>query len=184
MRRDRSSGGVKWSSAVGTFAAVFVLFIVFVIAVGWFRSEPEPEESVVDSIADILKPDPISEAVIEGALDKESPQATLRWNATTEFIGEARRGEKDDRYYLEITSSLPEIDREVYYYQVWLLSRLPYTFFSLGEMVTDEDGAFVFEWEAPDDEDYASYTELVITVNQYEGSSDPTTQLVSGVFGD
>jgi hypothetical protein len=85
---------------------------------------------------------------------------------------------------LEINTTLPEIDREVYYYQVWLLSRLPYTFFSLGEMVTDEDGKFVFEWEAPDDEDYASYTEIIITVNQYEGSADPDQQRVIGVFGD
>ena len=185
MRRERSSkSGIRWGSTMGTFAAVFMLFLIFIVSVGLFRSEPEEEVSVVDSIADILKPDPISQAVIDGAIDTESPQATLRWNSTNEIVGEARRGEKDDQYYLEITATLPEIDREVHYYQVWLLSRLPYTFFSVGEMVTDEDGKFIFEWEAPDDEDYASYTEVIITVNQYEGSADPDQQRALGVFGD
>lgn len=182
MTKGRSSG-IRWKSAAGTVGAVALLFLVFIVAVGWFRSEPDVEEEVVESIADILKPDPISQALIDSAIDTESPEATLRWKATNEVVGQVVRGDKDDRYYLEIESVLPEIDREVHYYQVWLLSRLPYTFFSLGEMVTDEDGNFVFEWEAPDDEDYSFYTEIVITVNAYEGSTDPDRQRVYGVFG-
>ena len=44
-----------------TAVCVIVLFIVFVVAVRWFRSEPIAEESVVSSIANVLKPDPISQ---------------------------------------------------------------------------------------------------------------------------
>ena len=81
-------------------------------------------------------------------------------------------------------TTLPEIDREVHYYQVWMLRRLPYHYFSLGEMVTDEDGYFVLEWEAEDDEDYSAYTQIIVTVNPYDGSADPGQHLVEGEFGN
>lgn len=173
----------RWGSAAGTVAAVVILFLVFVFAVREFRDTEPEEETVVASIADVLKPDPISQAVIDGAIDTESREATLYWTATSERVGSATRGEKDDRYYLELKTSLPQIDRETSYYQVWLLSRLPYDFFSAGEMVTDEEGHFVLEWPAPDDQDYSGYTQIIITLNQYEGSADPGAHLVEGEFG-
>ncbi|MBI4592535.1 hypothetical protein HY733_03765 [Candidatus Uhrbacteria bacterium] len=185
MVSDRNNRRHRWGSTTVTAVSVVVLFIVFIVAVRWFRSEPIPEEEeVVSSIVDILKPDPISQAVIDGAIDTQSRETTLYWIASGERVGAATRGEKDDRYYFEMKTSLPEIDRELSYYQVWLLSRLPYDFFSLGEMVTDEDGYFVLEWEAPDAEDYSSYTQVIITVNQYEGSVDPGVHLVEGEFGN
>ena len=174
----------RWGSTAGTGVVVLLLFVLFVFAVRAFR-DTEPEgETVVASIADVLKPDPISQAVIDGAIDTESRGATLRWVATGERVGSATRGEKDDRFYLEVKTVLPEIDREAQYYNVWLLSRLPYDFFPLGEMVTDEEGNFVIEWTAPEDEAYSSYTQVIITLNPYEGSSDPGTHLVEGEFGN
>lgn len=182
MLSERNNRVRRWGSTAVTAIVVLVLFIVFILAVRWFRSEPEQEESVVSSIADVLKPDPISQAVIDGAIDTQSRQATLNWVASGERVGAATRGEKDDRYYFEMKTSLPEIDRETQYYQVWLLSRLPYDFFSLGEMVTDEEGYFVLEWAPGDDEDYSSYTQVIVTLNAYDGSSDPGTHLVEGEF--
>lgn len=184
MIHDRTNRVRRWGSTTLTIIIVAGLFVVFALAVRWFRSEPLQEEEVVSSIADVLKPDPISQAIIEGAIDTQSRQATLNWVASGERVGAATRGEKDDRYYFEMKVSLPEIDRDVSYYQVWLLSRLPYAFFSLGEMVTDEEGYFILEWPAPDDQDYSSYTQVIITVNPYEGSSDPGTHLVEGEFGN
>lgn len=184
MIHDRNNRARRWGSTAITAVAVLALFVVFVLAVRWFRSEPVAEESVVSSIADVLKPDPISQAVIDGAIDTQSREATLNWVASGERVGAATRGEKDDRYYFEMKTSLPEIDRATQYYQVWLLSRLPYDFFSLGEMVTDEEGYFVLEWEAPGIEDYSSYTQVIITLNAYDGSSDPGTHLVEGGFGN
>lgn len=181
---DRHNRVRRWGSTTLTGAVVLALFIVFIFAVREFREEEPNEESVVTSIADVLKPDPISQAVIDGAIDTQSREATLTWVTSGERVGAATRGEKDDRYYVEMKTSLPEINRETQYYQVWLLSRLPYDFFSLGEMVTDEEGYFVLEWAASGDEDYSSYTQVIITLNAYEGSSDPGTQLVKGEFGD
>lgn len=179
----RSRKRIRWGSAIGTAIIVLVLFVIFIVAVRWFRSEPEQEETVVTSIADVLKPDPISQAVIDGAIDTQSREATLYWSATGERVGTAARGDKDGRYYIDMKMTLPAIDRETQYYQVWLLSRLPYDFFSLGEMVTNDDGDFVLEWEAPDDEDYANYTQVIISRNAYDGSPDPEVQLVKGAFG-
>lgn len=182
--RGRNSGKtIPWGSAVGTGALVVGLFIVFVIAVQWFRApKEEVEESRVDSIVEVLTPDPISEAVLKG-IDTESRGAVLRWTTTGEELGDATRGEKDDEYYFEAELSLPEIDREIHYYQVWLVRKLPYDYFSLGEMLTNDDGDFVIEWQAEDGVDYSDYTQIVITVNQYEGSPDPTDHLVKGEFG-
>jgi hypothetical protein len=184
MLSDRNNRLRRWGSTAGTAVAVVVLFVVFVVAVREFRDKEPEEESVVSSIANVLKPDPISQAVIDGAIDTQSREATLAWVTTGERVGAAVRGEKDDRYYIEMKMALPEIDREVYYYQVFLLSRLPYNFFSLGEMVTNDDGDFVLEWPAPDDKDYSSYTQVIITVNEYQGSADPGTHLVEGEFGE
>ena len=174
---------IRIGSAIGTGVVVLILFVVFVLAVAWFRTPKEEVQSeFFDSIADVLTPDPISQAVING-IDIHSKEAFLRWVNTGELLGDAERGIKDEKYYLDMKLVLPEIDREVHYYQVWLVRKLPYDYFSIGEMVTNEDGEFVLEWEAPDDEDYFDYTKMVITVNQYEGSSDPGDHLVEGEFG-
>ncbi|MCR4314075.1 MAG: hypothetical protein NUV84_02415 [Candidatus Uhrbacteria bacterium] len=184
MIHDRNNRVRHWGSTAVTAVIVLVLFVVFIFAVRWFRSEPAQEESVVSSIANILKPDPISQAVIDGAIDTQSREAVLNWVASGERVGAATRSEKDDRYYFEMKTGLPEIDRQTQYYQVWLLSRLPYDFFSLGEMMTDEEGYFVLEWEASVDEDYSHYTQVIITLNAYEGNSDPGKHLVEGEFGN
>ena len=153
------------------------------MAVKWFRSEPVEEKRTVPSVVDVLTPDPISQTLVNGFIDTQSREARLIWLATGGSIGTALRGDKDGKYYLELKTNLPEIDREKIYYQVWLLRRLPYDFFSLGEMTTDEEGYFVLQWEALDDEDYLGYTEIIITSNQYAGSTDPGTHLVEGQFG-
>lgn len=184
MMWGRNTRSVRWKSAIGTGMIVVFLFVIFVVSIRWFRSQSQKEKPFVASIAEVLKPDPISQAVIDTAIDTQSRDAILKWVATGERVGTAVRGEKDGRYYIEMKATLPTIDREVYYYQVWLLQRLPYDFFSLGEMVTDEEGYFILEWEALDDQDYFGYTHLVITVNEYGGSPDPGEHLVEGVFGD
>lgn len=185
MRGDSSKRSAKVQSIASTGGIVLLLFVVFVVAVRWFRSEPPaPADRGVESIVHVLKPDPISQAVIDGAIDTQSRDAQLYWMSTGERVGIATRGEKDDRFYFETRMSLPEIDRELYYYQVWLLQRLPYHFFSVGELVTDEDGYFVLEWEAPDDEVYSGYTQVIVTRNIYGESTAPEVQLIKGVFGE
>ncbi len=174
-----------WGSTLGTGVLVLGLFIVFVIAVGWFRSsKPEPVEKTIDSIAEVMKPDPISQAVINGAIDKESKEARMRLVASQADIGFVKRGTKDDKYFLESELTLPEIDREAWFYEVWLVRQIPYGFFSVGEMVTNDDGVFVIEWQAAEeDEDYSDYSDIVVTLQEYGGSTDPQRHVSEGVFG-
>lgn len=179
MQTPKKRGRIK--TVIGTGGIVAALVVVFFGAVFWFRA-PAENVQMVDSIAHILTPDPISAAVFNG-IDTESHSAALIQTGTGSRIGTAVRGLKDGHFYLEINAALPEIERETQYYQVWLLRKLPYSFFSLGEMQTDEEGRFILEWEAPDDKNYADYTHVIITLNAYEGSADPGTHLVEGEFG-
>ncbi|NQV88830.1 MAG: hypothetical protein HQ488_00715 [Parcubacteria group bacterium] len=184
MKYGLKNKGIRWRSTIGSGLIVVALFLLFVFAVKWFRAEPVVEESEVGSIVNVLTPDPISQAIINGAMDTEAKEANLRWVATGEELGEARRGQKDDEYYIEIKTLLPEIDREIHYYQAWIIRKIPYDFFSLGPMITNDDGEFVIDWVAPDKEDYSAYTDIVITVNLFDGSPDPGAHLVEGVFGE
>lgn len=174
----------RWISAAGTGAVVVILFVVFAFAVMWFRQPKDEVEQRIDSIAQVLRPDPISEAVLNGAIDTESRVATLVLKATGETVGEARRGQKDDRYFFELKATLPEMDREVFFYEAWLVRPIPYDFFSVGEMVTNDEGVFVIEWDGESDKDYSGYVEIVITRQEYEGSTDPQTHIVEGEFGN
>ncbi len=183
VRGRISKGGVRrWISAAGTGAVVVILFIVFVFAVMWFRQPKDEVESRIDSIAEVLRPDPISQAVLSGAIDTQSRVATLRLKATSETVGEARRGQKDERYFFEIKATLPEIDREVFFYQAWLVRPIPYGYFSAGELTTNDEGDFVVEWEGEKDVEYSGYVEVVITRQEYEGSTDPQIHIVEGEF--
>src|SRR3989338_5555283 len=143
MVRSVTKRNIRWGSSVGTGVIVLSLFLIFVLAFKWFRSEPVEEKNTVPSLVDVLTPDPISETFINGSIDTQSREARLVWLAIGESVGTALRGDKDGKYYFELKTTLPEIDREKIYYQVWLLRRLPYDFFSLGEMATDEEGLFV-----------------------------------------
>lgn len=139
----------------------------------------------MDSIADILTPTPVSVELIERALDTQSRDAVLRWLATGEEVGEARRGEKDGAYDLRVKASLPAIDREVQFYEVWLLQQIPYAYFSVGEMVTNDLGEFVLEWNAMDkDISYNGYTQVIITLEMYDENLDPAAHVAEGFFNE
>lgn len=172
----------RWLSSLGTVVIVVALFVLFVVAVFWFRRPKEALENRIDSIAEVLRPDPISEAILHGAIDTESRSATL-FLAANQAVGEATRGKKDEQFFLELAADLPEIDREVFFYEVWLLRPIPYDFFSVGEMVTDEDGTFVLEWEGEKDKDYSGYMRLIITRQEYGGSADPQAHIIEAEFG-
>jgi hypothetical protein len=182
MARNYRNNKNKIKSSTYILLIVLVLFIIFIFSVRWFRGSKSIKESNVDSIINILKPDPISQAVISGAIDTESSEAILYMDGSD--IGLAKRGTKDKKYFLEIKSVLPEINREEYFYEVWLLSQLPYKYISICEMVTNDDGEFVIEWGAEDvDDNYSSYAKVVITLQKYNGSIDPQNHIVVGEFG-
>ncbi len=179
----RGKGKVRWGSAIGTGLIVIVLFVIFVFAVQWFRSSKPKPATEIDSIANVLTPEPIANEVIAKAIDTESRIARLVWQKTGEMIGEAKRGTKDGNYWFEMITTLPEIDREVYYYKGWLVRQVPYDYFSMGEMYTNDDGKFIITWPGEEDEDYSSYTKIIITQHEYDGDVDPGEHLVEGEFG-
>ncbi|MBI4714012.1 hypothetical protein HY771_02395 [Candidatus Uhrbacteria bacterium] len=163
---------------------VIGLIVLFIASVIWFRQPKDTVEDRIDSIADVLSPDPVSQAVLNGAIDTESKSAQLFLVETTsEEVGQARRGTKDGRYFFETKARLSEIDREVSFYNVWLVRQIPYGYFALGEMITNDDGDFILEWESQDEKDYFEYTKIIITLQKYGESADPQEHVAEGVFG-
>jgi len=165
---------------------MLLLVVLFVVLVAWFRSSKSaPSEEIVDSITDVLTPTPVSVELIERAVDIQSREAILYWLGTGEEIGEARRGEKDGAYYLRVKTALPMIDRESQFYEVWLLQQIPYAYFSAGEMITNDLGEFVLEWDAPEKAvSYNGYTRVIITLEVYDENSDPASHVAEGIFDE
>lgn len=172
-------------SRMGTGVLVVLLCAIFFGAVLWFRSKPKQAiEDRVESIADVLTPDPINQAVIAGAINTQAEDASIHLLHSAQSVGAAKRGKKDEAYYLEMKTTLPEIDREVFYYEAWLLQPIPYDFFPVGEMMTDEEGDFILTWQAPDrDNNYLMYDRIVITRQERKGSTDPNVKVAEGAFG-
>ncbi|HBK34209.1 TPA: hypothetical protein DEP34_02670 [Candidatus Uhrbacteria bacterium] len=176
----------RFKPILGTGVAMLLLVVLFVVLVAWFRSSKSaPSEEIVDSITDVLTPTPVSVELIERAVDIQSREAILYWLGTGEEIGEARRGEKDGAYYLRVKTALPMIDRESQFYEVWLLQQIPYAYFSAGEMITNDLGEFVLEWDAPEKAvSYNGYTRVIITLEVYDENSDPASHVAEGIFDE
>lgn len=172
----------RFLSATGTGIFVFTLFVIFIISVVWFRRPKDRVDERIDSIAQIMKPDPISQAVLNGAIDTESKTAVLHLTTSTTQIGEGVRGQKDEAFFLQLKATLPEIDREVFFYEAWLVRPIPYNYLSVGELTTNELGEFVTEWTGKKEIDYTRYADLVITRQEYGGSEDPGIHIVEGTF--
>lgn len=175
--------GKRWFANFGTGAIVLGLFVVFVLAVAWFRRPQPTAEDRIDSIAEVLKPDPISQAVLNGAIDTEARVVNMALVEDGRSVGEGRRGEKNDQPFFEFEMSLPEINREAFFYQVWLVRPIPYDFFALGEMITNDEGIFVLEWEGEEEKDFSAYVDVVVTRQEYGGSTDPLVHIAEGTFG-
>ena len=180
IRRKR-----RYGSIFGTGAIVIILLSLFCFSVYHFRTSHEEEDKVlVDSIADILTPDSVSLHAISEGIDTESREAEIYLLSTSESLGVAKRGEKDDYSYCHIKTDLPEIDRETFFYEGWLVRKIPYDYFSMGEMITNEEGEFVLEWEGREEEDYQNYTQVIITLEPRDGNRDPGEHIAEGEFGE
>lgn len=177
------AGRIRRWTVFGTSGIVIALFVLFVIAVGWFRKPKETSEDRISSIAEVLRPDPISQAVLNGAIDTEARTANIALVEGKRIVGDGRRGQKDSKPFFEFKISLPEINREVFFYQVWLVRPIPYDFFALGEMITNDEGMFVLEWEGEEENDYSAYVNVVVTRQEYGESTDPQVHIAEGEFG-
>ncbi len=111
------------------------------------------------------------------------PDATILLLSTKKPAGTATRLLQNNVLNVSLRATLPEIDRESQFYQLWLVRPVPYDYFSAGELVTNEMGAFVLNWVSESTKDYSGYTDLVITLQVRGGSSDPQTHIAEGEFG-
>lgn len=179
-----------WVPILGTGIGIVGLLALFAVSVKAFRSRPEePVTPAQPLLAGILEPRPVhvtSESLGEGAR-----QAELHALDGTGALGIATRGEKDGHFYFTVRTTLTGIDRETQAYEVWVIQELPYDFMRLGEMVTNDAGEFIFEWEPEESKDpnvdrtyaaYAGFTNIVITREAKDGNADPGTRVMTGEF--
>ncbi len=185
---------MRWKSSLGTGAIVLCLFAVFIVCVFWFRKPKPKPNTQVRSITNVLTPDPISEAVLKGAIDTESKTAELYLVNGHAHVGQATRGVMEfnenssassvaNVYFFHLKTTLPEIDRTKFAYAVWLLRPIPYTFFSPGELVTNEMGEFVMDWQANPGEERSQFTQIIITRQDIGNTTEPQTHVAEGTFG-
>lgn len=126
------------------------------------------------------------------SVSEESPSSFLFTEATLfeltkqNSIGKATRSAAENIYQLNVRAILLSIDRESQYYEVWLKRPLPYDYFSVGEMTTDDSGTFVLDWKGTEEKsvnDYWKYSDVVITLQTRGGEAFPETRVVEGKFG-
>lgn len=98
--------------------------------------------------------------------------------------GQAARDVKDGRVHIAMRASLPPIDRTSVSYEAWLVSRLPFDYAPMGELVTDEGGTFILGWEGDAGKDYGTYRQVIITRQAKAARVDPGTHVLEGKFGD
>lgn len=173
---------VPYGTVFGTLGIVAALVALFAYGIWWFRFAPkdEPVAEASDSIANVLTPSPVSTAAL-AATEGASNRASLRDAAGGSASGEAERDTDDGQFFLRLKASLPEIDREAYAYEAWLLRQVPYDYFSVGDFVTNDDGEWVLEWAGAAGK-YDAYTQIVVTVEAKDGNEDPSRHVLEGEF--
>jgi len=111
-----------------------------------------------------------------------SLNAVLVDPVTQKPIGSVVRKFTDSTFHLTSLLQPPDIDRELYFYELWLVRDVPYDFVSAGAFVTNEEGEFVLDWEGEEDKSYADYHELVVTLQVKGGDTDPQRHVAKGDF--
>jgi hypothetical protein len=168
----------------GTVGAVAAFAALFAYGIWWFRFDrgvDEPAEAASDAtIADVLTPSPVSSAALAAAVG-DSADADLRDVSGGSSSAVARRETGDGRFFFSVKASLPEIDREAWAYEAWLLRQAPYDYFSVGEFETNDDGEWVLEWSGVAGK-YDAYTQVVVTLEAKDGNPDPSGHVLEGEF--
>jgi hypothetical protein len=193
---SRKSGGnnetvrttVKWGMFIVFFIGLFV-FSVYQFRSSGSTSEPSSEnnEMVADERSSEQN-ESMQEETDTIEVAPGMPEIRVRNTTNLEDVrggggsGEAKRGTKDGVFYHTVTATLPEINREAYFYEGWLVRKVPFDYFSTGEMVTNKEGEFVLEWEGEEGENYEDYTEVVITLEPRDNDPSPAEHVLEGTF--
>ena len=178
--RQRKSKKSRVLPVFGTLVIVLLLGGLFVYSVKAFRDR---DDEIDESVPEVSVTDLAGTSISVQLPENDAKEATMVAKTSEGGHGTARRDVKVGKYELTVKVAMPEIDREVHFYEVWLLRQIPYSFFSVGEMVTNDLGEFVLGFEGEEDQDYSEYHRVVITRQVYDGDSDPGRHIVEGEFG-
>ncbi len=175
--RRRSPRRVK--PILTTFSLAIVCAGLFVYGIYHFRFEKKEVENTAIRATDAEVAGTLVSIPGSTGKDREAELVDVSGGSAS---GVAIRSTSDDRFSHSVKAVLPEIDREAFFYEGWLLRKVPFDFFSTGEMVTNSLGEFVLEWEGPLGENFNDYTKVVITLEARDGNPDPAQHILEGEF--
>lgn len=179
-QRPKSKG---ISGTISTVLIVLVLGALFIYAVYEFRRPKEEPVAQMDTIEDVLTPSPLLVSVEENSKEiVDVEKADLVAVGERGGRGVATRQIEDGVFFHTIKTDLPGIDRERYYYEGWLVRKVPYDYFSTGEMMTNNLSEFVLRFEGDPRGDYDDYTQVVVTLESRDQNPDPSEHVLRGEF--
>ncbi len=162
---------------------------LFALGIWWFRFriKPTADVPVTNTIANVMSPTSVSAADLASTAAGTAREAVLRDVSGGSSTGTATRATADGQFSVALKASLPEIDREKELYEAWLVRQVPYDFFSLGEIVTNDDDEWVLEWQATSLASnvagkFDGYTRVVVTREAKDGNPDPSGHVLRGEF--
>lgn len=159
------------------FAVVAGFILLFAGSLFLFRNTKHEKPAMVSNTVSTTD----TAMVIPATLS--NPDATLLGLSTHKPVGTATRAIVNGLFHMNMSATLPGIDRASQFYQAWIVRPVPYDYVSAGEMVTNDLGSFVLDWNGSSDKDYSGYTDLVITLQARGGDIDPQIHVVEGEFG-
>lgn len=174
---------------IGQVLVFLFLVGIFVGAVYWFRSgkiEAASRQGKTDfEFGDADRFTPTSVLWAAASLDRETPTASLHGINGSNATGTVRRLWKDGRYSVDVETSIvnTSIDRSLFAYEAWLIRPVPYDFLSIGDMVSNEVGFFVTQWQGGAGQDLRDYTQVLITKEAKDGNPEPGEKIMEGEFG-
>lgn len=180
-RSSRKSSG---SSAIKTVVLVVFLVGVFAGSVYLFRTSHASRAalnilSAVSAKTEGLSPSNEPETVTVELVNVENESGRV---PSTGKHDTAILERKDGKLHVTLNTSPSPIDRQTTTYEAWLFSRLPFGFFSLGELTTDEQGVFILNWEQADRPSYGSYRTIIVTREAKDANPDPGVHVLEGTF--
>lgn len=167
---------------MSTIAVALVCFGLFAFGIYYFRFARDSKVEGRDAVrASEDATVPAFTATIPGAngQDREAELVDVSGGTAN---GIATRGMENNVFTLAVKASLPEIDREKFFYEGWLVRKVPYDFFSTGEMVTNTLGEFVLEWAGEPGKNDNDFTEVIITLEVRDGNTAPAQHVLEGEF--
>lgn len=170
-----SFGGAKKNVRVGLVVAAFVL--LFGGSMFLFRTAKHEKPKDVSSVL------ATTSTVTPNPSEFSQTSATLIGLTSNKPVGTATRSLVTSLFHLSMSVTLPGIDRASQFYQAWLVRPVPYDYVSAGELITNDLGTFILDWNGLADKDYSGYTNLVITLQARGGDEDPQGHIAEGGFG-